>query len=403
MNKNSRELKMFEDLRSQAEELIGRFEEEERSYSHNLTDLIHELNVHQKELEIQNEELREAQDELSTLYKEYSDLYEFAPNGYITINPKGIISRINLTGTKMLGVERSILQRSAFSSFVDKESLDTYYATLKQAQETGYPQKKEIKLIYSSTSTKQKNNKVWVQFDVVADLTKNEELRQFRLTMTDVSQRVQAENEAKQLLQEKNQLLREVHHRIKNHMLSISAILSYQISQSVNPEVVNSLEETKKRFEVMLNIYTTLFTNEEVGRISIQPFMQRLIINIQDAHIQHRSIEVIHKIENIEISAKQAFPIGIIVNEALSNAIKYAFNKGDGEIIVVIKELKNSYIELRIKDNGVGISQEKIKVKEFGFGLNLINTYAEQYDGNMTIKSAVGEGTEIIVRIELQN
>lgn len=399
MDKNSRELNKFEDLRSQAEELMGRVEEQASSYSHNLKDLIHELNVHQKELELQNEELREAQDELSTLYKEYSDLYEFAPNGYVTINPKGIISRINLTGTKILGVERSILQRSAFSSFVDIGSSDTYHMTLKQAQLTGYPQKKEIKLVSPGKTAKKDRDEVWVQLDVVADLSDNKELQQFRLTMTDVTERVLAQ----QLLHEKNQLLREVHHRIKNHMLSISAILSYQISQSVNPEVVSSLEETKKRFEVMLNIYTTLFTSDEVGRISIQPFIEKLITNIRDAHIQHRPIEIIHKIENIEISAKQAFPIGIIVNEALNNAIKYAFNKGDGEIIVLIKELENSFIELRIKDNGGGISQEKIENKEFGFGLNLINTYAEQYDGNMTIKSSVGEGTEIIVRIELQN
>ena len=83
--------------------------------------LVQELRIHQSELEIQNEELQRAQEELSEYHREYERLYEFAPCGYVTLNPNGIITRVNLTGVKLLGVPRRYLIHSGLSRYIAKD------------------------------------------------------------------------------------------------------------------------------------------------------------------------------------------------------------------------------------------------------------------------------------------
>ena len=398
--KKSRQLDKFDTLREQAEERLSHVEEKIAG-THDLTEMFHELRIHQKELELQNVELQETQEELTTLYKEYSDLYEFAPNGYLTINPKGIITNINLTGTKMLGLERSMLYRSALTSFIWKESLSSFYKTLQKAKETGYPQKQELKLITHSR-TEDETEDVWVQVDIVADMKEQDQLRQFRLTLTDITDRVQAEKKVQRLLSEKKQLLQEVHHRIKNHMLSLSSILSFQISQNSDPIILSALRETKSRFDVMQYIYSTLYNSNDVGTVDIDSFIRKLISSIKIAHLKTNSIKILTKIENLAITAKQSFPIGIMINETINNALKYAFPEGSGEISITIEELESSYLKLRVTDNGRGMFQEEIEENNYGFGLTLISMYAKQFDGYMEIESKEGEGTTIVVVIELE-
>ena len=108
----------FEKLRRQAEELIRQQTEFAHDKSDDIFELIHELNIYHAELEIQNEELKRAQQVHSELHHEYENLYEFAPCGYVTLNQKGTITRINLTGVKLLGCERHYILGSGFSQYI---------------------------------------------------------------------------------------------------------------------------------------------------------------------------------------------------------------------------------------------------------------------------------------------
>ena len=125
----------FEQLRRQAEELIRKQPDLASETSGDVLELMHELNIHQAELEIQNEELKRAQQVLSELHREYENLYEFAPCGYVTLTAKGIITRINLAGVKLLG--------SARQTFCTPASLSA--SPLAGKTPTGKPEKEPVR------------------------------------------------------------------------------------------------------------------------------------------------------------------------------------------------------------------------------------------------------------------
>ena len=107
----------FDKLRKRAEKLVQHHQEKDFQNVGDALSLIQELQIHQTELELQNEELRRAQEEISSLYRQYEDLYEFAPCGYLSLDAKGIITRINLTGVKLLNNPRKGILKTGFSRY----------------------------------------------------------------------------------------------------------------------------------------------------------------------------------------------------------------------------------------------------------------------------------------------
>ncbi|MDR3555363.1 MAG: PAS domain S-box protein [Syntrophobacteraceae bacterium] len=174
-------------LRRRAEELLAQRPGPEALSASDLLELVHELQVHQVELEIQNEELRRAQGEISALHREYEDLYEFAPCGYLTLDPGGIITRCNLTGVRLLGVEKTRLNGLGFSRFVAKEYRDDYLAALKAAGQLGEKQSIPLRLI------REDNTPSWAAADIRADLSEAGEVSQWRLALVDITERRRAE------------------------------------------------------------------------------------------------------------------------------------------------------------------------------------------------------------------
>ena len=171
----------FERLRGRAEELIQKQPNVTPSSSLDILELIHELKIYQAELEIQNEELKEAQNEISELHHEFEDLYEFAPCGYVTMNKKGIIKRINLTGANLLGKYRKLLPQSGVSQFIATGYEDLYLATLQKSGETGI--KQSIELLLNS----QKDQPMWVRADIQADRNENKKVIQWRMVLVDIT------------------------------------------------------------------------------------------------------------------------------------------------------------------------------------------------------------------------
>ena len=220
-------------------------------------------------------------------------------------------------------------------------------------------------------------------------------------TFTDISALKQKENEVEKLLQEKEQLLREVHHRIKNHMNTIYAIISLRSRDSDNQRVKEILEEIQNKIRLMQNIYQTLYTGEYVGTIHIAPFLKHLISDIQNAYAYRQSIIFDTSIEDIEVSSTQSLPIGIIITELITNSIKYGFEQKDkGSINVSIHKTEMNQLYIEVSDDGNGFPDEIVENKSYGFGLTLVDGYVRQFDGEMSINTA--NGTTISVYIVLE-
>jgi PAS domain S-box-containing protein len=153
------------------------------------TELVHELRVHQIELEIQNEELRNTQLELAESRNKYCELYDFAPVGYFTMNKEGLIVGANLTGAAFLGEERSNLLKNKLSHFIAPDSQDEFYLHRKQVVESGAMQSCEVKL------RRKDGTEFFAQLVSVAVTGQKDEYDQFHMTLTDITERKQTEEE----------------------------------------------------------------------------------------------------------------------------------------------------------------------------------------------------------------
>jgi signal transduction histidine kinase/ActR/RegA family two-component response regulator len=183
----------FDLLRRRAEQLLEERSKGDSSLdSNDISELIHELEVHQAELEIQNEDLKRSQQELTSLHKEYEKLYEFAPCGYLTLNAKGIITRANLTAVSLLGVERAFLFSSTFSSFILPGWQDSYVSIRQKAGETGQRRTVELPLKTAGDSP------TWVRANIHAERDETSEVVQWRIVLDDITERKFVEDELRQ-------------------------------------------------------------------------------------------------------------------------------------------------------------------------------------------------------------
>ena len=191
MIKHEKTEQVFNRLRKQAEDLI-RLESEDIPVppQSDIMELIHELHIHQVEIELQNEELKRAQSEISLLHEEYADLYEFAPSGYVTLNPKGIITHCNLASVMILGMDRTRLIGYGFSGFISLESKNDYYSALKRSEKNQDNKvATELKLIRPGGVP------VWVCMDIQADVGDENQLIRKRLVFMNIDRQKKVEDQ----------------------------------------------------------------------------------------------------------------------------------------------------------------------------------------------------------------
>ncbi|AFZ44568.1 diguanylate cyclase with PAS/PAC and GAF sensors [Halothece sp. PCC 7418] len=170
-----------QDLRQQAQARLEQRERETDLNEMTPAELAHELEIHQTELEIQYEELQRAYDELRSLHEEFWSLYEFAPCGYVTLNPQGIITRINRRGTEILGTSQAPLTNLGFSRFIAPEYQMLFFTAFREAKRTGERQSLEFQLLPRDQP------RLWVHLDLQMRVDENGDLRQWQLTLTDIS------------------------------------------------------------------------------------------------------------------------------------------------------------------------------------------------------------------------
>lgn len=218
---------------------------------------------------------------------------------------------------------------------------------------------------------------------------------------TDNTSFKEAQRRVNALLHEKEQLLKEVHHRIKNHMHTISSIISLHSSHCGDENTAELLDEIISKIRVMQTIYQNLYIGEDVNAVSLHSFVEPLLRDLETAYVYMGSIEIRHEIEELTISARQSLSVGIVVNELVTNSLKYSFPEGGrGTISVSVSSVGEQVLRIAVADDGSGIPDTVMKNEDYGFGLTLVDGYARQYNGSMEINNE--NGTTVTVTIELE-
>jgi len=184
-------------------------------------------------------------------------------------------------------------------------------------------------------------------------------------------------------------------------MTTLYSMISYQASQHQDSRVTTALRDAAQRIQVMQTIYRNLYADKVDGSIDLSAFLQQLIEDIKGSCPLHARINFVTKLDEIQVSGKQSLPIGIAVNELVSNAVKYALNdENSGEIYISVGKKRGVYIEIVVQDKGAGIPDEVVQNKKYGFGLQLLESYAKQYNGKLQIENR--GGTKITLTMELE-
>ncbi len=203
----------------------------------------------------------------------------------------------------------------------------------------------------------------------------------------DITDRKKSEDQIKALLKEKEILLKEVHHRIKNNMATITSLLSLQSAvMRGNPSAFAALQDARSRVRSMMILYDKLYRSSDFREISTHQYLASLIDEATCYFPNRESITVEHQINDFLLDAQTLSPVGIILNELLTNAMKHAFAGRDGGRIFVSFTAPDRHAFLLVEDDGVGIP-ESIDVESLtGFGLQMVSMMTEQLSGTFRIE-----------------
>jgi two-component sensor histidine kinase len=216
---------------------------------------------------------------------------------------------------------------------------------------------------------------------------------------SDITIRKKAEIEIQKQLDEKETLLREVHHRVKNTMATIESLLSLQAGATAHPEVKKALQDTISRVQSSRILYEKLLVSDNLNEVTIAPYANGLIDAIVTVFDIENTITIERNIADFGISAKKAFFLGIIINELLTNVFKYAFKDRNGGTVHVSVGKDESAVTLSIHDDGVGFDEKSSESGSPGFGLTVVRMLAEQSGG--TYRQWNENGARSVVRFEV--
>ncbi|MBL6619440.1 MAG: PAS domain S-box protein [Flavobacteriales bacterium] len=213
----------------------------------------------------------------------------------------------------------------------------------------------------------------------------------------DITERKRIDRRIREALKEKEILLQEVHHRVKNNLQIIHSILNLQKKFVDDDKTIVGLEEIQNRVSTMSIIHETLYQNTDVSRIGFPAYITRIAGNIIQGYQSGTSVELITDLDDLEAPLDQAIPCGLILNEWVSNAMKYAFKgKQSGTITVRLKaadvegDSEMEEIRIEVEDDGVGLPEGFDWSTRDSLGLYLVQALSEQLDADLKAESEGG-------------
>jgi two-component sensor histidine kinase len=222
--------------------------------------------------------------------------------------------------------------------------------------------------------------------------------RLFDQAQKEIVERTQAEAIIRQALDEKEILLKEVHHRVKNNLQVISSLLNLQKAQTRDAPTISGLQECQNRVRVMALIHEKLYQSENLAQVDFSTYLRSLTDHLARTYpVNSRIASIQVQAEEIALDLDTAIPCGLIVNELVSNSLKYAFPDGKpGRIDVSFRARQEGNYSLAVGDDGVGLPPGLDARNCPSLGLKLVALLVQQINGDLKITGAPGSRFEIL-------
>ncbi len=218
----------------------------------------------------------------------------------------------------------------------------------------------------------------------------------------DITLKKIADEQIKKSLEEKEMLLKEIHHRVKNNLMVISSLLSLQSRYIKDETYKNIFKESQNRARSMALIHELLYQSSDLKRINFGKFINTLTGELYRMYILNQSLIKLNvDVKEVMVDINTAIPLGLIVNELVSNSMKHAFpDERKGNININFKETDEEYV-LKVEDDGIGFPEDVDFEKTDSLGLRIVNSLTEQIDGEISLDRS--EGTRFIIKFKEGN
>jgi len=212
----------------------------------------------------------------------------------------------------------------------------------------------------------------------------------------DITDRRQYENQLEQSLREKEVIIKEVHHRVKNNMQVISGFLQLQSNYIRDPESAEKLNECQRRVRSMALVHEKLYQSRHLGFINVAEYIRTLVAELQEAYVVQADIRFEVEVDTVNINLDTAIPCGLIINELLTNALKYAFKeRSSGTVAISLHLSPDHRFTLQVSDDGIGLPAKFDLGSTATLGMQLVQVLVRQLGGEIAIVSR--NGTSFVI------
>ncbi len=368
----------------------------EKTVKKRTNDLEKEIAKHKKtEMELRNSELL-----LNNHLTELNQIYKTAPIGLCFMSPDLRYLRINEIMATINGRPVSYHINRTIKEIIPELS-DQIEPIYQQVIKTGKP---VLNLEVQGTTQAQPDViKNWMvsYYPVKKD---DGAIIGISAVVIDITKQKRAEQQIKDSLKEKEILLQEIHHRVKNNMQIIASLLKLQANTVTDTRMKEILNESQGRVYAMSAVHEALYQSENLSEIDIKHYLENITGTLLQSYLDN-TFEVQFKIasDDIKINIEKANPLGLIINELITNALKYAFPNGKkGWITLSVKCKDKNHLEMIIEDDGVGMPENFHWGESNTLGLSLVyNLVKKQLDGSIKMES--NNGTRFTIKFDLND
>lgn len=243
---------------------------------------------------------------------------------------------------------------------------------------------------------KKSNKEFWVKMEMQPVFDNNKVLMNYVVILTDIDSTKITEQIINQNLREKEVLLAEIHHRVKNNLAIVSSLLQLQLLHTNDESSIHLIKESQSRLKSMALVHEKLYEGGDLSSVNFSNYITEIASHIKQVYPNPNvDIEFSSISNNVMLDISIAVPCGLIINELLTNAIKYAFVGEKSGIVYVSFEQNGDYYTLEVTDNGVGISKPIDFKNLTSLGLTLVNTLVTQLKGSLNYK--LKNGSQFII------
>ena len=327
--------------------------------------------------------------------RRWANIFEYARWGIVTIGADDAksIEMMNPAFAEMHGYSVEELQGESIARIFPEDELGKVLENIKIAHKKGHH-------VFEADHICRDGTRFPSLIDVTAVKDEKGKVLYIIVNVNDITEKKKVENALKNSLKEKDVLIREIHHRVKNNLQIIHSLISLQQRGLKDEEAIKNFNETKTRVLVMARVHEMLYGSDNLAEINFRKYLESMAKELVSGSDIANKVNLKYDIQEVFLHIEIAVPCGLIVNELITNSLKYAFHKLEKGEITLKFYMSGNNAELILEDNGTGLPDYVDLSNPTGFGLKLVSILTEQLDGTVQVNK--NKGTKFIITFPLE-